>query len=234
MRHQPGGDTRRRHHLDDDGNTPRWTPPRPRWEPVQRLGYSALGVAITAVAILAVVYGVVLGHLLAGPGYCSNCLGMPLGTTAPPAPAGPAARLGFAREMLAGVALPPGSRPVSLSALRGQPPDRWGQVPATDMGRAWQVPRPAAEVMDFFTGYVTQDGSQFVAGHYPRGTLPYGPNQGVPQRLGGVPVTTLYFYSSDLAAGVSDAMIAISVRATGPASTVIRVDAQVDPVQAPS
>jgi hypothetical protein len=176
------------------------------------------------VALLAAAAVVAAGALVAGtsvPACAGSC---PAGTAPlkplplkppalkPPAYArfaSPAVGLRFARGLFAGIALPPGARPVAAPPELRIPPG-WGLAPSSDVGQVWQVPLPAVDVGRFF------------ARHPPRGTLVARPGTAV----SAITVTAMYYEATPVPAALTDGQVVIVVDPAGASRTFIRIDAR--------
>jgi hypothetical protein len=131
--------------------------------------------------------------------------------------ASPAVGLRFARGLFAGVALPPGARPVTGPPELRTPPG-WGLAPSSDVGQVWRVPLPAADVGWFF------------AAHPPRGTMLASLGASLGARSGGtvsaVTVSAMYYEAAAVPAALTGGQVVIVVDPAGASQTFIRVDAQ--------
>jgi hypothetical protein len=127
--------------------------------------------------------------------------------------ASPAVGLRFARGLFAGVALPPGARPVAAPPELRIPPG-WGLAPSSDVGQVWQVPLPAVDVGRFF------------AQHPPRGTViaTYGAGRG--GTVSAITVSAMYYEAVSAPAALTGGQVVIVVDPAGANRTFIRIDAQ--------
>ena len=127
----------------------------------------------------------------------------------------PATGLRFARSLLAGLSAPPGAKPSAPPAELRLPPG-WGIAPNSDAARVWRVSLPALQVGRFF------------AEHPPRGTRPARSGAGPGGTLSAVTVSALYFEATSVPAALTGAQVTVVLDPTGPKTTFVRVDAQVE------
>jgi hypothetical protein len=127
--------------------------------------------------------------------------------------ASPAVGLRFARGLFAGVALPPGARPVAAPPELRIPPG-WGLAPSSDVGRVWQVPLPAVDVGWFF------------AQHPPRGTTMTRSGVGHGTAISAISVSALYYQATSVPSALTAGQVVIVVDPAGAGRTFIRIDAQ--------
>jgi hypothetical protein len=126
--------------------------------------------------------------------------------------ADPAVGLRFARDLFAGITLPPGARPVAAPPELRIPPG-WGLAPSSDVGRVWQVPLPAVDVAWFF------------ARHPPRGTAMASSGSGGATARPAV-VSALYYQATSVPAALTGGQVVVVVDPAGTGRTFIRIDAQ--------
>lgn len=198
----------------------------PRRESARAAGLSVLGFAIPLFFVALIVAAIAVAVVFTRNPCYGDCVDGQTYTPpqAEPAPTYPpanaATRLRDAQHLLTGVILPPGSVTATPPPeLRSKPAGLFGGPPATDVGgRVWRVPLPASKARVFFNL------------HPPRGTSPDGSNP-TAEGSGDTALTGLYYgYYNWLhdPSGLTTLEVVVVLDPAGPATTLVRVDAQAD------
>jgi hypothetical protein len=197
---------------------PRW----PRRESVRAAGISSLGFTIPLILVALIVAAIAAAVALTrNPCYCvdeSKYTFYPAPTYPTYPPASAATRLRDARHLLTGVILPPGSVAVTPPPeLRPVPATLEGSAPATDAGgRVWRVPLTTSQARAFFNV------------HPPRGTRPDASNPAA-EGSGATALVGLYYSGGPPpGSGLTSLELVVVLDPVGPATTLVRVDAQAD------